>query len=83
MIERIKRLFNQHPAEVGETYFQHMFQALAVAYRLIATGLCQLVHAFLPFCDPPFKTDIGSTIIFLERKKPESRKSSNAGSKPQ
>ena len=83
MIEKIKRLFNEHPTDVGETYLQHMFQALAVACRLIITGLSQLVHAFLPFCDPPFGTDIGSTIMYLQEKKPESRKSGNAGSKPQ
>ena len=78
MIEKIKKLLNEHPAEVGETYSEHMVQALSVVIKLIIVVMCQLVHAFLPFCDPPFKTDIRSTILFLERKNPESRKSMKA-----
>lgn len=43
------KAFTEHPASVGETYFQHMGQALSFSFRMIAAGLGCLVHAFLPF----------------------------------
>ncbi|MGI9383924.1 MAG: DUF6356 family protein [Methyloligellaceae bacterium] len=43
------RLFNAHPATVGETYLQHMASALTFAGKLLAATFCCLVHAVLPF----------------------------------
>lgn len=43
------RLFTEHPASVGETYLQHLGQAMGFALRMLAGGLACLVHAFLPF----------------------------------
>ncbi len=41
--------FTDHPASVGETYFQHLSAALGFALRMfMAAGVCS-VHAFLPF----------------------------------
>lgn len=42
-------LFTQHPAEVGETYWQHQRVALGFAAALFTAGCAALVHAFLPF----------------------------------
>lgn len=41
--------FTQHPAEVGESYWQHQRMALGFAVELFAAGFAALVHAFLPF----------------------------------
>lgn len=41
--------FTQHPAEVGETYWQHQRTALGFAVELFGAGFAALVHAFLPF----------------------------------
>lgn len=41
--------FTQHPAEVGETYWQHQRMALGFAVALFGAGFAALVHAFLPF----------------------------------
>lgn len=43
------RLFTEHPASVGETYLQHLGQAMGFAVRMLAGGLACLIHAFLPF----------------------------------
>lgn len=41
--------FTQHPAEVGESYWQHQRMALGFAVELFAAGFAALVHALLPF----------------------------------
>ena len=41
--------FTEHPASVGETYFQHLVSASRFSARMIGAGLCCLVHGFLPF----------------------------------
>ncbi len=45
----IKRAFTDHPASVGETYFQHMGMALGFGGRMVFAGLACLMHAFFPF----------------------------------
>lgn len=43
------RPFTEHPASVGETYFEHMQVALCFGVRLLAAGGACLIHAFMPF----------------------------------
>lgn len=43
------RLFKEHPASVGENYFEHMGCALYFGARMFLAGLACLLHAFLPF----------------------------------
>lgn len=45
----MKRLFTEHPASVGESYLEHLGQALSFAGPLFLAALACLVHAFLPF----------------------------------
>lgn len=42
-------IFTDHPASVGETYFEHLGFALRFSLRLFAASLAALVHALLPF----------------------------------
>ena len=45
----LKKLFTEHPASVGESYFQHMGVALSFTSSMaFATAAC-LIHAFFPF----------------------------------
>ncbi len=45
----LRRLFTEHPASVGESYWGHLLRASWFSGRLLlAAGAC-LVHAFLPF----------------------------------
>ena len=47
-----KRLFEDHPASVGETYWQHFASAMGFGIRMIWGGVLCLVHAVIPgaFC---------------------------------
>ena len=41
--------FNEHPASVGESYFEHMGMALSFCGRFCYGAFAALVHAFFPF----------------------------------
>jgi hypothetical protein len=41
--------FTEHPASVGENYFEHLRNAAGFAGSMITGGLACLVHAVLPF----------------------------------
>ena len=43
------RAFTEHPASVGETWFEHWLQGTRFGVRMIAGGLACLVHAVFPF----------------------------------
>jgi hypothetical protein len=43
------RAFTEHPASVGESYFEHQRVALSVGVRLMGAGLACSVHAFAPW----------------------------------
>lgn len=45
----LHRLFTEHPASVGENYFQHMAAAWGFSWRMMLASLACLVHALLPF----------------------------------
>lgn len=44
----IRRLMIDHPASVGESYFEHMRASLTVAARLAAAAAGCVVHAIVP-----------------------------------
>ncbi len=44
-----RRHFIDHPASVGESYLQHMAQALTFAGHMAVGAAACLLHAFLPF----------------------------------
>ena len=59
MISHILGKFQQHPSDVGETYWEHFCHALGFALRLFVAASACLVHAILPF----LFTSTGSTMI--------------------
>ena len=59
MISPVFDKIQQHPRDVGETYWEHFRHALGFASRFfVAAGAC-LVHAIVPF----LFTSTGSTIV--------------------
>jgi hypothetical protein len=44
----IKRLFLQHPHDIGQTYFQHQRQALRIGTSMLFAGCACCLHAILP-----------------------------------
>ncbi|MBL4618517.1 MAG: hypothetical protein GXP04_04030 [Alphaproteobacteria bacterium] len=45
----IKRAFTEHPASVGESYFQHMGMAFGFGAKMVCTGAACLLHGLFPF----------------------------------
>lgn len=49
MSRRVTKLFLDHPASIGETYFGHMAFAAWFSSRLFLAAFAALIHALLPF----------------------------------
>ena len=64
----------EHPQSVGETYWQHFRVAASISARCLLASLFQMVHAILPFVNPPFGTHVDSMKDFLEEVSPSNRK---------
>ena len=45
----LRHLFTEHPASVGETYFQHLWSAAGFAGMMFLGGMACLLHAIFPF----------------------------------
>jgi hypothetical protein len=43
------KAFTEHPASVGETYFQHMRHSMSFSLKMIGGGFACMAHAFFPF----------------------------------
>ncbi len=48
-LSALRNAFTEHPASVGETYFEHFTHASAFGLRMIAGGAACLLHGLLPF----------------------------------
>jgi Family of unknown function (DUF6356) len=46
---RILRWFTVHPAEVGESYGEHLATATSFGGRMILAGIACMLHGLLPF----------------------------------
>ena len=55
----LRRLFTEHPREVGESYFEHMGVAFGFGRRMLLGGLACFAHGFVP----GWHKRTGSTII--------------------
>lgn len=45
----LRRLFNAHPASVGESYGQHANFAFGVGLRMMGAGFACFIHGLFPF----------------------------------
>jgi hypothetical protein len=68
------KLFTKHLDEVGESYFKHAMEAIAISCRCQLAVYTQLLHAVFPFIPPVLGTDACSLINYLEKKLPENRR---------
>ena len=48
MIHTLRRLFLDHPHEVGESYIRHLTTAWGVGFRLARLSATAMVHGVLP-----------------------------------
>ena len=42
-------IFTKHPEEVGETYFEHMYNAMRYSATFLLLFFVALIHSILPF----------------------------------
>ena len=42
-------IFTKHPEEVGETYFEHMYNALRYSATFLLLFFVALIHSIFPF----------------------------------
>ena len=42
-------IFTKHPKEVGETYFEHMFNAVRFSLTFLLLFVVALIHSIFPF----------------------------------
>lgn len=45
----IRKALTEHPASVGESYYQHFRHANSFGIRMIIGGFACMLHGFLPF----------------------------------
>ena len=45
----IRKAFTEHPASIGETYWQHFAHASGFGIRMVLGGLACILHGLLPF----------------------------------
>lgn len=55
----LRRLFVEHPREVGESYFEHMAASGRFGLKLLRLAGCAFVHALVPGV---FKTTVSDEI---------------------
>ncbi len=55
----LNKAFTEHPASVGETYFEHLLTAFSFSFLMLKGAICCAVHALFPF----FFTTTGSECI--------------------
>lgn len=46
----MRHLLTDHPASVGESYFEHMTHAGSFGFAMVVAGIACLIHAVLPAC---------------------------------
>ena len=51
-------IFTKHPKEVGETYLEHMFNALRYSLTFLFLFVIAFIHAILPFLFKKTASDI-------------------------
>ena len=54
-----RRLFVDHPREVGEEYFEHMAASSRFGFKLLRLAACAFTHALIPGL---FKTTVSDEI---------------------
>lgn len=65
----IKKLFTKHPATVDESYFEHLWFASRISFKLIRAAAACFIHAFLPFTFVTYASDMVDHLTFWIRER--------------
>lgn len=60
--------FTQHTQQQGITYFEHLYFAMGIAWRLSSSAMAFAMHAIFPFIDINNVLDLEATTDFLQQR---------------
>lgn len=75
VIDFVDDVFCKHPRSVGETYLQHLLFTLYIAFYLVVTALCAVLHGLFPKI---FQTTASDRVIAMAADMQERRKKNPA-----
>ena len=61
-MNKIKKLFTDHPHSMDETYFQHLICAASYGLRMIFAGFAAIIHSIFPFLFETTASDLAREI---------------------
>ena len=61
-MNKIKKLFTEHPHSIGETYFEHLICAAGYGLRMIVAGIAAIIHSVFPFLFETTASDLAKEI---------------------
>ena len=61
-MNKIKKLFTDHPHSMDETYFQHLICAASYGLRMIFAGFAAIIHSIFPFLFETTASDLAKEI---------------------
>ena len=61
-MEKLKKLFTDHPNSRGETYFEHFICASMYGVRMVFAGFAAIIHSIFPFLFQTTASDLAKEI---------------------
>ena len=61
-MNKIKKIFTEHPHSIGETYFEHLICAAGYGLKMIFAGFAAIIHSIFPFLFETTASDLAKEI---------------------
>lgn len=61
-MEKFKKLFTDHPNEMGESYIEHLICASMYGVRMVFAGFAAIIHSIFPFLFQTTASDLAKEI---------------------
>jgi hypothetical protein len=61
-MEKLKKLFTDHPNQMGEGYIEHLICASMYGVRMIFAGFAAIIHSIFPFLFQTTASDLAKEI---------------------
>ena len=61
-MNKIKKIFTEHPHSLGESYLEHLICAAGYGLRMIFAGFAAIIHSIFPFLFETTASDLAKEI---------------------
>ena len=61
-MNKIKKIFTEHPHSLGESYLEHLICAAGYGSRMIFAGFAAIIHSIFPFLFETTASDLAKEI---------------------